>query len=109
MDIGKSIRNRLETLGKSESMLTSNVLLDESEQLIVNNLMNNKITFYLVEEHILGVICHELHCTLADLLNLDSGRISFSESINSDDEKAKQVKIAVDDYINDFEFVTNIK
>lgn len=109
MDIGKSIRNRLETLGKPESLLTSNVLLDESEQLIVNNLMNNKITFYSVEEHILVVICHELHCTLNDLLNLDRGRISFSESIKSDDEKAKQVKIAIDDYLNDFEFVTNIK
>lgn len=109
MDIGKSIRNRLETLGKQESLLTSNVLLDESEQLIVNNLITNKITLNSVGEHILGVICHELHCSLADLVSLDSGRISFSESINSDDEKAKQVKIAIDDYLNDFEFVTNIK
>lgn len=106
--IGKDMRDRMKLLGLTVDELASKAFMEKET---IDALIQNKITLEDIDEFDLSLICAVLHCNTSFFIDADAKEKDLlTASINrgGDNEKSMKVKAKIQDFMNDFIFITNI-
>ena len=101
--IGKEVQDRMELLGLTIKEVADKTFLEED---VVAAIINNEISLENIEEFDFSLLCSVLHCQ-EDFFT-DSDLLSASMNRGLDDKKSMNVKAKLQDFMNDFAFVTDI-
>jgi len=106
--IGKDMQDRMNLLGLTADEVADKAFMEKGE---IDAIIQNKIALEEIDEFDLSLICGVLHCKadfFADADVKEKDLLAASMNRGGDNEKSMKVKAKIQDFINDFAFVTNI-
>lgn len=106
--IGSELQDRMDLLGIDVSALSEMAFMDED---IINDIIEDKISYEDVDEFDMSLICSALHCDPhyfidSEIRNKDL--LVSTMNRGKDTVKSKKVKAKIQDFMNDFAFVNEI-
>ena len=102
--IGKEVQDRMELLGLTIKEVADKTFLEEDVVAAIINKEN-------IEEFDFSLLCSVLHCQedfFTDSEARERDLLSASMNRGLDDKKSMNVKAKLQDFMNDFAFVTDI-
>ena len=106
--IGKEVQDRMELLGLTVKEVADKTFLEED---VVAAIINNEISLENIEEFDFSLLCSVLHCQedfFTDSEARERDLLSASMNRGLDDKKSMNVKAKLQEFMNDFAFVTDI-
>lgn len=106
--IGSDVQDRMNLLGLNVEELADKTFLEEN---VVNAILNNEIALEEIDEFDLSLICSVLHCRenfFTDVSVKEKDLLLASMNRGADNEKSMNVKAKIQDFMNDFAFVTDV-
>lgn len=106
--IGNDVQGRMNMLGLSAEELADKTFLEVET---INGITDNEIALEEIDEFDLSLICSVLHCrkeffTDPDIKEKDLLMASMNRGL--DNEKSLNVKAKIQDFMNDYVFVTDV-
>lgn len=106
--IGNEIKNRMNCLNISIEELSNKTFLDYN---VISAIVNNKQAYEEIDDFNLSLICSVLHCRpefFTEPLIRERDLLVNAMNQDIDNRKALDVKIKIQDFINDYSFINNI-
>lgn len=106
--IGKELQDRMDLLGLTVEEVADKTFLEED---VIMAIINNEMPLEDIDEFDFSLLCSVLHCQEDFFTNPEAREKDFlSASMNRglDNEKPMNVKAKLQDFMNDFAFVTEI-
>lgn len=106
--IGKAVQDRMNLLGLTVEELADETFLEEN---VITEIINNKIALEETDEFDLSLICNVLHCQenfFTDSKVQERDLLTAFMNRGLDNEKSMRVKAKIQDFMNDFAFVTEV-
>lgn len=106
--IGKEVQDRMDLLGLTVKEVADKTFLEEDAVIAI---INNEIPLEGVEEFDFSLLCSVLHCREDFFTNpevREKDLLSASMNRGLDDKKSMNVKAKLQDFMNDFAFVTDV-
>ena len=105
--IGKELQDRMDLLGLTTEEVADETFLEEDA---IKAIINNEISLEDIDEFAFLLLCSVLHCKEDFFTNPEAGEDFLSASINRglDNEKSMNVKVKLQEFMNDFAFVMEI-
>ncbi|ELC8344103.1 hypothetical protein KLF32_06130 [Clostridium perfringens] len=106
--IGKEFKERMNLLELSVEDLSDESFIDVED---IENIINNKVSFSEIDEFDLGLLCSVLHCNSEYFINKkvrEKDLLIGSLNRGKDNLESKKAKAKIQDFINDFDFVSKI-
>lgn len=106
--IGKDMQDRMSLLGLTADEVADKTFMEKED---INAILENKVAFEEIDDFDLALICNVLHCkseffTDAKVQEKDLLLVSMNRGL--DNEKSMNVKAKIQDFMNDFSFVTDV-
>lgn len=106
--IGKDMRERMELLGLTEDGLAEKAVLERDT---VDAILRDEVAFEEIDPFDMALLCNAL-CRKPDFFTDESVKerdlVSASDRPASDDEKSRNVKARIGDFMNDFALVEEV-
>jgi hypothetical protein len=106
--IGSELQDRMNLLGIDVSTLSEMTFMDEE---VINDIINNKLTYEDIDEFDLALICSALHCDARYFVDgevRDKDLLVSTMNRGKDSIKSKNVKAKIQDFMNDYAFVNEV-
>lgn len=106
--IGEILKERMDMLSIDEEVLADRAFLEVSD---VHKMLNDEICLENIDSHDLGLLSSVLHCKPAyfsDASYRKQDLLTGAQNRGADDDRSKQVKLSIQDYISDFSFLKSI-
>lgn len=104
--IGNELQKRMDLLGIDVSTLSKTSFVSKN---MIENIINDKIAYEEIDEFDLSLICNVLHCNIkyfADSKVRKQDLLIQTMDGNMDSIKSKSVKAKIQDFMNDYVFVS---
>lgn len=106
--IGKDIQDRMDLLGLTVEEVADKTFIEKN---IINEIIQNEIPIEDIDEFDLSLLCSILHCSenfFTDPEVRERDLLSASMNRGLDNKKSMNVKAKLQDFMNDFAFVSEI-
>lgn len=106
--IGNDMQERMNLLGLTVEEVADKTFLEEE---VIHAIISNEIALEEMDEFDLSLICGVLHCreeyfTDSNVKEKDLLLVSMNRGM--DNQKSRNVKAKIQDFMNDFAFVTDV-
>lgn len=106
--IGSGLQDRMKLLGIDISTLATMTFIDEE---VIDDIIHNKTAYEEIDEFDLSLICNALHCDALYFVDDEvKNRDLLVSTMNRgrDSVKSKNVKVKIQDFMNDYIFVNEV-
>lgn len=106
--IGKELQDRMSLLGVDISTLAEITFMDEKT---ISDIIENRISYEDIDKFDMSLICNALHCDSQYFIDdkvKNKDLLISAMNARKDSIKSKNVKVKIQDFINDFVFVNEV-
>lgn len=106
--IGKDMKARMDLLRLTPDELADRTFMEKKD---IDAILKDKIELEQIDEFDFSLICSALHCRpefFTDEKVRERDLLVGSMNRGSDNEKSRKVKAKIQDFMNDFVFVTDV-
>jgi len=106
--IGKEVQERMNSLGLSAEELADKAFLELCN---IQSIISNEVAFEDIDEFEFALMCSALHCKTDYFLNhtiREKDLLVGAMNRGNDSKKSIEVKVRIQDFINDFTFVNEV-
>lgn len=106
--IGEDVQERMSLLGLTAKEMADKTFMEQED---IDAILNDNLALEEIDEFDISLICSVLHCKkefFTDAAEKQKDLLMASMNRGLDNEKSMQVKAKIQDFMNDFVFVTEV-
>ena len=106
--IGKELQDKMSLLGIDVFTLAKITFMNEE---IISDIIENRVSYEDIDEFDMSLICNALHCNSQYFIDdkvRNKDLLISTMNARKDSIKSKNVKVKIQDFMNDFVFVNEV-